>query len=157
MKLLSKIFLAFGLLVLVPNLAHAQGVTRVCTGSVNSVTGQNNCQDVSASNPFPVSGSSVGPIYTKPGAYAPLGYQQITAGTLASATPLTVPAGATIAVVESEAASVRWRDDGTAPTATVGMILAPNNVLTLSGAAELAAVQFILLSGSPLVDISYYK
>lgn len=345
MKLLSKIFLAFGLLALVPTLGHAQGVTRVCTESVNSVTGQNNCQDVSASNPFPVNASvsvggfapggayatplsvsnstgnvalpagtevvvynvganavyvklgtsnavtattsddyipsggalaltvgsntylaaitgsststlnisggtglptgwggggssgggtvtqgtaaSSGPwiftpwiasavnsatngtyenllqgnavlsatngLYTnllqgnavlsssnpifatlegplgaqttaasvavvsKPNNYAPLGYQQITAGTLASSTTLTVPATSTIAVIQVEAAGVRWRDDGTAPTATVGMLLAPGNTLTLSGAAELAAVAFILSSGSPILDVSYYK
>ena len=57
MKLLSKIFLAFGLLALVPNLAHAQGVTRLCQESVNSVTGANNCVDVSATNPLPVTGT----------------------------------------------------------------------------------------------------
>ena len=61
MKLLSKIFLAFGLLALVPNLAHAQGVTRICQETVNSVTGANNCVDVSAANPFNVNASvSVG-------------------------------------------------------------------------------------------------
>jgi len=61
MKLLSKIFLALGLLALVPNLAHAQGVTRICQETVNSVTGANNCVDVSATNPFNVNASvSVG-------------------------------------------------------------------------------------------------
>ena len=158
MKLLSKIFLAFGLLVLVPNLAHAQGVTRVCT-ELTGANGSNNCTDVSATNPFPVTATSTpgAATYIKPGAYTPLGYQQITAGTLASATALTVPTGATIAVIEVEAANVRWRDDGTSPTASVGMILSPNNVLTISGAAELAAIKFILQSGSPILDISYYN
>ena len=103
----------------------------------------------------PSGGSPV--VYTKPGALAPLGYQQISAGTLAASTSLTVPAGATFAVVQVEASTVRWRDDGTAATATVGMILTPGSTLTLSGAAELAAVQFILQSGSPILDVSYYK
>ncbi len=53
MKYLAKICLTMGFLA-VSSTAFAQGVTRVCTGSVNSTTGQNNCQDVSASNPFPV-------------------------------------------------------------------------------------------------------
>ena len=60
MKLLSKIFLAFGLLAIVPNLAHAQGVTRLCQESVNSVTGANNCVDVSATNPLNVTGGGGG-------------------------------------------------------------------------------------------------
>ena len=157
MKYLAKILLTLGFLA-VSSTAFAQGVTRVCQESVNSVTGQNNCTDVSATWPFYVQGSNATPIYVKPGAYTPLGYQQITAGTLASSTPLTVPANATIAIVQAEAAGVRWRDDGTAPTATVGMILPANGPpMIFSGAAELAAVAFILQSGSPILDISYYR
>ena len=96
-------------------------------------------------------------VVTKPNNLVPLGYQQITAGTLAASTALTVPSGSTIAIVQVEAAGARYRDDGTAPSATVGMILVPGSVLTLSGAAELAAVHFILQSGSPILDISYYQ
>jgi hypothetical protein len=40
----------------------------------------------------------------------PLGFQQITAATLASATGLTVPVGASCAYVSVDTASVRWRD-----------------------------------------------
>ncbi len=46
MKLLSKIFLALGLLALVPNLAHAQGVMRICQNTTGA-NGSNNCVDVS--------------------------------------------------------------------------------------------------------------
>ena len=54
-----------------------------------------------------------------------LGFQQITS--LSSSTALTMPAAGVIgqkpkiAVVHCEAQAVRWRDDGTAPTASVGM------------------------------------
>lgn len=223
MKLISKIFLALGLLALGAGGAYAQGVTRLCQESVSSVTGANNCVDVSATNPLNVTGggggggaitaplgtnaiaasvavtpatssswtaaqataanlnatvvgtgtfvsqsSITGPlgaqnttasvaVVSKPNALAPLGYQQITAGTLASATSLTVPSGATIAIAQVETANVRWRDDGTAPTATVGMILTPSTQIVFSGAVELAAAQFILQAGSPILDISYYK
>ncbi len=46
--------------------------------------------------------------------FAPKGYQQIT--DLSSAVSLTVPNGANYAIIEAETQSVRWRDDGTAPT-----------------------------------------
>lgn len=85
----------------------------------------------------------------------PLGYQQITAATLAAATALTVPAGAQVAVLNSETAGIRWRDDGTAPTATVGMILATGTTLEYWG--TLSALQFIAQTGSPLLDVSYYR
>jgi apolipoprotein N-acyltransferase len=87
--------------------------------------------------------------------YAPLGFQQISAATLASATSLTVPAGATVAVVAPDTAAVRWRDDGTAPTTSVGMSLAAATVFEYWG--NLSAIQFIAQTGSPVLNISYYK
>ena len=96
-------------------------------------------------NPAPVEVVLTGP--------TPLGYQQITS--LASATSLTVPAGAVSAIIYVETAGVRWRDDGTAPTATVGMLLSAGQAFQY--AANLAAIQFIAQSGSPVVNVSYYK
>jgi hypothetical protein len=87
----------------------------------------------------------------------PLGFQQISAATLASATGLTAPTGTTCAYVSIDPASngVRWRDDGTAPTTSVGMLLTAGSVLTFSG--DLTALKFILVSGgSPVANISYY-
>lgn len=85
----------------------------------------------------------------------PCGYQQISAASLASAQSLTVPAGATWALIQVDTASVRWRDDGTAPTAAVGVALAPGIAPWLYQ-GNLAAIQFIALSGSPVLNISYY-
>jgi hypothetical protein len=88
--------------------------------------------------------------------FVALGYQQIPAATLASATPLEVPAGANFAVIQAEAAAVRWRDDKTAPTATVGMILSnTGNNLEYSG--TLANLEFIAETGSPILNVSYYR
>src|SRR5690349_10055841 len=56
-----------------------------------------------------------------------LGYCQlaaISAATSLSACSGGIPAGATLAVVAIETAAVRFRDDGVAPTATVGFPLA---------------------------------
>ena len=56
----------------------------------------------------------------------PVGFEQITAANLSSPHRLNVRPGATLAIVtiEGSAAIVRWRDDGVAPTATVGMPMA---------------------------------
>ena len=90
--------------------------------------------------------------------YAPLGYQQISA--LSSAINLTVPTGARIAEICVEVASVRYRDDGTAPTSSVGVLVAPlsssiPNCFQYSGG--LTAIQFIAVSGSPIIDVAYYR
>lgn len=93
---------------------------------------------------------SVAPIYLYKSAGLP---QFISAGTLASATGLTVPALATIAQICVETAPVRYRDDGVAPTATVGMLW-PVGCNPYAG--PLKNVQFIAASGSPTMDVSYY-
>ena len=56
----------------------------------------------------------------------PKGYQQLTVSTTAVA--LTVPVGATRAVVKVIAQPVRYRNDGTAPTSTVGFPLVANEI-----------------------------
>ena len=90
------------------------------------------------------------------GGATPLGYQQISAATLATATALTIPAGASVAVVQVDTASVRWRDDGTAPTNAIGMQMAAASTLAF-GAASMKAVKFILATGgSPVLNVTYY-
>ena len=74
---------------------------------------------------------------------------------VASATGLTTPSGATIAQICVENANVRYRDDGTAPTASSGMPVAAGACFAYSG--PLSVVQFIAQSGSPILDVSYYK
>jgi hypothetical protein len=82
-----------------------------------------------------------------------LGYQQLTS--LSSAAGLTVPAGATYAVIQCETQNVRWRDDGTAPTSSVGMKLtvAPD-LLIYDGA--LSSIKFIEEAASAKLNVSYY-
>ena len=90
-----------------------------------------------------------------------LGYQQIS--TLTSAVSLTVPsvdvAGnkqqPTRAFIVAEGNSVRWRDDGTAPTASVGMLLLINNVLSYDG--DLSKIQFIQTGAGAKLNVSYYS
>lgn len=89
-----------------------------------------------------------------------LGYQQITS--LSASTGLTVPTLApdgsfqkpTFALIIAEGAPVRWRDDGTAPTASVGMPLAIGVPLQYDG--DLNKIKFIEQSASAKLNISYY-
>ena len=90
-----------------------------------------------------------------------MGYQQIT--NLNSATKLTVPqkdlqglAGTPrIAIITPETKGVRWRDDGVAPTASVGMPLAAGVTLQYDG--DLSQIQFIEQEASAKLNITYYS
>lgn len=95
-------------------------------------------------------------LYATGGPYIgqPCGYQQISAVTLAAATGLTVPANAKYAFIQVDTAPVRWRDDATNPTASVGIQLAAAGSFWYYG--NLAAIKFILASGSPVLNVSYY-
>lgn len=81
-----------------------------------------------------------------------LGYEQITS--LSASAALTVPAGATRAIITAEAQGVRWRDDGVAPTASVGMILPV--LVTLSYDGDLNRIRFIQQAASAILNVSYY-
>jgi hypothetical protein len=89
-----------------------------------------------------------------------LGYQQIT--DLSSAVGLTIPAVdiagnkvmPTRAFIVAEGNDIRWRDDGTAPTASVGMILIRNNVLSYDG--DLNKIKFIQSASGAKLNVSYY-
>lgn len=90
----------------------------------------------------------------KPYTGQPLGYQQITS--LSAAATLTIPTGAATAVVTPESQDVRWRDDGTAPTASVGMPITAGQPYTFPTATVLSALQFIEQSASAKLNVSYY-
>ncbi len=82
----------------------------------------------------------------------PLGYEQITG--LSAAKGLTVPAAATVCKIVALTQAVRWRDDGTDPTATVGMPLAVDTELQYGG--DLSAIKFIEQTASAEINVSYY-
>ncbi len=82
-----------------------------------------------------------------------LGYQQITS--LSGSTGLTVPADANYCMIVPETQSVRWRDDGTAPTASVGMPLDVGVPLLYDG--DLNRIRFIEQVASAKLSIAYYS
>lgn len=89
-----------------------------------------------------------------------LGYQQIT--TVSAAVGLTVPTRdlngmsckPAIALIVAEGAAVRWRDDDTDPTASIGMPLAIGVTLQYDG--DLGKIKFIEQAASAKINISYY-
>ena len=89
-----------------------------------------------------------------------MGYQQITS--LSSAGNLTVPqrtpngqnSKPVFALIVAEGQAVRWRDDLTAPTASVGMPLAVGIPLQYDG--DLTNIKFIEQVGGAILNVSYY-
>lgn len=89
------------------------------------------------------------------------GYQQITS--LSSATKLTVPQTTpngsnmkpVFAIITPEGQAVRWRDDRTAPTASVGMPLAVGVSLQYDG--NIQDITFIEQVAGAKLNISYYS
>lgn len=88
------------------------------------------------------------------GTLEPLGYQQVTV--LNSAAALTVPTNARVALIQAEAQAVRWRDDGTNPTASVGMRMTTTDP-GLWYIGDLAAVRFIEETAGAKLNVSYYR
>lgn len=82
----------------------------------------------------------------------PKGYQQIVG--LAASTALIVPAGSTYALIATQGQGVRWRDDGTAPTAAIGFELLIGQVMKYD--ATLTALRFIQEAATATLNVSYY-
>jgi hypothetical protein len=68
-----------------------------------------------------------------------------------------IPPNATAAYVVAEVAPVRFRDDGAAPTAAVGNLLNFGAGGAFFYAGTLSAMRFIAASGSPLLNVSFYR
>lgn len=90
----------------------------------------------------------------------PLGYGQVTdlsaaVGLPTVGSPAAIPPTADVAIITAETQDVRYRDDGTAPTASVGQPLAKGTALIYTG--SLSAIQFIQQTASAKLNVSYYK
>lgn len=90
----------------------------------------------------------------------PLGYCQLTlTGTAAKLSSCTngVPTGALYAYIEVETANARYRDDGVAPTTSVGMLLQSNALAGIWYMAAPGNLSFIAVTGSPVLDVLFYR
>lgn len=88
---------------------------------------------------------------------APIAYQQITVTNTAIGISAPTKTGANAAMLQVEAAQIRWRDDGTDPTASVGMLMSPGDPpFPYSG--NLSAIKFIRVSAtSGTLNASLYS
>lgn len=94
----------------------------------------------------------------------PLGYGQFAAGAIDTSTLLStitvggvagIPAGTSLVLIVPEAQAVRWRDDGTAPTAAVGQPLAAGAELRYT-ANGLANLRFISAVAGAILNCTFY-
>jgi hypothetical protein len=95
---------------------------------------------------------TVGPCFVPHVGILSLGYQQFTVAT-STALP-SVPASAREAFVVCTGQQVNWRDDGVAPTASVGMPLAVSQAFPYTG--NLAAIRFIQVTATATCNVTYY-
>jgi hypothetical protein len=83
----------------------------------------------------------------------------LSAANTASSAPVTsggIPPGATMAFLQAEVADVRYRDDGAAPTTSIGNMVV-HGIPGLFYAGTLSRIQFVGASGSPLLDVAFYR
>lgn len=87
---------------------------------------------------------------------ASLGYQQATSVSTSSAANLPgVPSGAVGSFLLSvESAGIRWRDDGTDPTSSVGQPVAAGQALCYGNDPH--SVRIIGQTGTPTINVTYY-
>jgi hypothetical protein len=98
---------------------------------------------------------NVTPVQTIPFPYTPLAPGQYGV-TPTSATALTLPTGARVAVICASTASVRYTTDGsTTPTSSVGVQIPASTCIELTGSAVLANFKAISATGS--LDVEFFK
>ena len=89
---------------------------------------------------------------------AALGYCQLTSIDTAAALSACaggIPSGANFAVIQPEAQAIRYRDDGTAPSATVGFPVAVGASFTRSG--DLAKIRVISATAGAKLNVLFYR
>ena len=84
-----------------------------------------------------------------------LGYQQVAAGGADVAFSPTIPAGTESIEVAVSAQAIRWRADGTTPTAAIGMPVAVGSSVVFSF-QQLSLLQLIAQVAGAALDITYY-
>jgi hypothetical protein len=75
---------------------------------------------------------------------------------IAAATSLTIPTGATFATVIVSGAAAKYTTDGTTtPTATIGEPVVAGGTVSLAGATEVA--NFKIFGTGATIDVEYFK
>lgn len=82
------------------------------------------------------------------------------AATTSSSASLTsggIPTGAQMVFLQAETANVRYRDDGGAPTASIGNLVVAGAGGQILYGGTFSALRFIAASGSPLLNVAFYR
>ena len=147
---MKQLLLVIGFFIALSTSAYAQGAAVNIQCPTGQTSGTNQWTTCSTVYPLPVTGSA-------PYSYTNLTPSQNALGVV-SATSLTVPTGATYAVVCVEGAGVRWTWDGTTtPTSSVGTPIASGQCAAFSGASILAALKFIQQTATATLDVEYAR
>jgi hypothetical protein len=94
-------------------------------------------------------------LLASPALAASLGYQQATSVSTSSAINLpSIPSNAASYLLSVESAGIRWRDDGTDPTSTVGQPVSAGQALCYGNDPH--AVRLIGQTGTPTINVTYY-
>lgn len=88
-----------------------------------------------------------------PGHLVPNGYSQITS--VAAAVGISPPDNSVVAFIQPESQNVRWRDDGTNPTASVGNRLFADDILIYTG--DMTTLKIIQEAASAKLNITFYR
>jgi hypothetical protein len=89
-----------------------------------------------------------------------LGFTQLTgidaaAKGLAQGTGGAIPTGSAYAIIQAEGQDVRWRDDGTDPTASAGQRLYAGD--TLQYDLRLDRIRFIGAAAGAFINVTFYS
>lgn len=104
----------------------------------------------------PLFGMTVLHSFNQSVALSPNGQERIT--DLNAATPLTVPANTIAAMIVAETEAVRFTNDGTTPTSSVGVLLTAGSKIFVISPEVLANLQFInAQANDAALSVSYFK
>ena len=123
---------------------------------------QTHGSDDATDNPVKLKSNSQGAGHIVDGNMVPLGFDQILITAVAKGLDegeilAAIPADARLAWLQIQGTDdVRWTDDGTTPTASIGMLFESTDP-DIMYAGDLSTIQFIEVSGAPQLNVSFYK
>jgi len=100
-----------------------------------------------------VTGAPGYPTQTVDGQLRPVGFRQLT--DVSGVTSLPTVSGAELVLIQAESQNIRIRDDGVAPTTTVGFAVFAGDTLWYNG-ADLTDLQVIEEAASATVNLLFY-
>jgi opacity protein-like surface antigen len=154
MTMKKFLLVLFMLLPIAANAQQAKVVQSCGTVPLTYPAGSTQYQTVDINGNLCTNAASSGTTSVKSGSYVSAGTGQF-ALAIGTNTQLTVPTGSVCAEITVEGANIRRTSDTTSATTT-------NGTLIQSGAqwqdcGPLAAYKFTAVSGSPTIDVEYFK